>query len=148
MFTTHKKEIFIDLWRCAEYIKNKKLLSIVLHDMAKTDGYEYIYRSEFDFTNLIKPQIFELFSNLTHITIETGGYPDHYIISLLGLLSIIKHTAIKKIVITASKGTGRWLRWLWSSDNRQYIVNRYGNDGFKLQKIESSGDTQVKITKK
>ena len=105
------------------------------------DEDKYLYRDENDLTNMIKPQIIKLFKNLTHITIYTEHFDDRkktehrYIVSFLGLLSIIKNSTVQTVKIC---GEG-WISKLWSSDHRDDIIDKYQKNGFDIIYIESYG---------
>ena len=131
-FRKNKRKIIINL-SLLNNITGKHLVSPYMHDMTKTDCKEFIYRPESDMTNLFKPDLLRFLNHLTHITIDSQSLRGQYefIISLLGLLSIIKYSTIQEITILGGK-KGGWLSKLWSSDNRDEIVNKYQNNGFKI----------------
>ena len=139
-FAQNTMEIRILTEFVVENVKDKELLNNILcHPEVSEWKYgetDLIWREPTDFTNLINPKLITLFNNVQVINMTINEYQNHdnvYMISLIGLLSIIESSSIKKVMINMYWQSGiSWLRALWESSSSE-IIRRYKSVGFDIR---------------
>ena len=145
-FINNKKEININIEGIMENIKDKELLNNILVKTEEEEvskwvygSTEFILREETDKTNLLHPQLIKLFTNAKEISMTMNqSWPDHkniYTFSLLGLLSIIQGTRIKKVTMSIDwrKEYGvSWFKAVWNSVSEE-MMKKYHEKEFDIK---------------
>ena len=175
-FISNKTQIIINMWRLHEHIGNLEFLGLIFSNF-RTDKFEtefldhnthkkinteilemfnrlpnsnnFSQPRDKDDANLIKPEILNIFSNATSLTIDRTQYyyPNTYWpLSLDALLTLIKNTNIKKVKITAhpNRLNKSWISSVWkeksvkSKSNKEKesneIVKLYKQSGYNIQR--------------
>ena len=101
------------------------------NEIKEWNEYKFERRDESDYSNLIKPEIFELFTNIEEITIDIRK--EYYTLSLIALLSIIKDTNVRHVIIEGKGYSDKsWLEVLWNTAS-QDIIDKYSRQQFNIK---------------
>jgi len=112
---------------------------------------------EGDETNLFKPALFQIFKNVTDLTIKTTWGTAFYPFSFLSLLRLIEGTLLTKVVIKAEVNENiakSWLDMLLDKDGkyateRELIIKAYNDAKYHVQiePVATKGYRHCVITK-
>ena len=134
-FRKHKQEIIVSIGALDSYCLNKDLLSLLFTQIAAdTDISD-------ETQNLIKPEVFVVFPNITELEI----YCSSYSFSLLAFLSIIDGTKIDRVEIMDAYSS--WLPSIKSSCRFVDICDEYEKANFKLQFDDEDDPEELTIIK-
>ena len=102
-------------------------------------------REEGDFSNLVRPELLQIFSKVKSMTVDTFSDCDHllnkYSFSLLSMLSLIKESALEKVVII-NWDKEKWLDWndnAWNQEPREVIQQRYADSNYSIKMQQKEG---------
>ena len=131
-FINNKTNMYIGLIPLIKKVKDESLLDVILYqrDMNKIGWERVEVRDDTDYTNLIRPQIVNLFTSVNEITFYAQTPFKRCTFSMIALLKIIENTHIKKVIIGAS-GEKTWLSSLWKSGSNS-IIQRYSDKNFEI----------------
>ena len=141
-FIKHKKKIDIKVEYVIKKVKDKELVNNIINKGESTEykhgKTDVIRRESKDMTNLINSKIIKMFTNVQEIEMtinEMFNNNNIYTISLIGLLSIIESTSIKRVEISMywkKKAGISWLSALWKSSSNE-LIQKYNNMGFDIK---------------
>merc|ERR1712228_462240 len=120
-FIRNKEHIAINL----EYLSQAKesMYKLIMHSIERNNN----LKDDSDKTNLIRPVLAEIFSNVKTIHIEALSHS----FSLVGFLSVLQESEWKQVTITSfSYG---WISKLWQSSKRESIEKEYQSTNYKIE---------------
>ena len=132
VFTKSKQKISIDLNQLFWYDEKDdgELVNLIVNNLTRFDfdvqkGYkEYEEcRMNMDNINMLRPQLFNIFTNVNYLKIDASYY---YIFSLTELLSLMEGTTINTIEVR-----GQWMKILWESSSGIF-AKTYENKNFNI----------------
>lgn len=124
-FINHKETIsFIPYYFYEENMKDEKLLDLLIYEYKDTKRLTNVisWDDVDDRRNLMKPEIFQVFTNLKTINVSI-----EYPVSLLALLSMIKDTSVENVAMPVIAST-----LFPSSSVLKSIESEYKKEGFVM----------------
>ena len=113
-YVSHKQELVISLDHM-DYVKNKDRLKVIFYSLEKQDK----IRSNDDYTNLMKKELFTIFTKVERMSITVNEY---WTLSIYQLLIMIESTSLQQVKITMKiKSKKTWLNVLWESSSQELI---------------------------
>ena len=90
-------------------------------------------RKDDDLTNLFRPQVFSIFTEIRRITLITTNFigTKSWSLSLIGFLSLIKNTMVQHVQILA-RGEDSWIRKLLSS-SMSNLLGIFSSANYKIE---------------
>jgi len=119
----HKKEIILRL----SYLRiaDRTIRNTLMYPIKSRKTSERV--SDGDFSNLFRTELLSLFPNAQSIVVRAEGNS----MSMLNLLSLIRNSNLKKIVIKATKRKAKWMDVVWQAE-KELLTKQYEESGFDI----------------
>ena len=142
LFASNKHEIRIDLPKLDKYNKHDdgQLVNLIINELTAFD-FNGGYKMNVKNTNILTPQLFNIFPKINSVFIEASDYGEHknYIFSLFELLSVIKDTTVNTVLFN-----GDWIKKLKESSS-EIITKAYAIENFSIT-MDNHGIVLIKRT--
>ena len=149
-FIRNKTRLYINFENLKKAFKDNEddsfldLFLFKMNEVKEWNESKFERRDESDYSNLIKPDIFKVFTNIEEITIDIMGDSEYivdghfweygfYTLSLIALLSIMKETNVRLVIVEAYGffKDKSWLEVLWNTAS-QDIIDKFSRQQFNI----------------
>ena len=140
-FVKNKKEICLDMYKLC--VGDAHVNKLLVHSLDNRYYDEEIKRSDDDLSNVIRSDIFSLFTN-ARLIIDSTYDTYSFSFSLIALLNAILETNLNEIIIKSKEFRGFcWIKSVWDSD-KEILKKEYAAKGYDIDVFD---ECNVKINK-